>query len=287
MPDVTPQSPPTLSDGDFERIRQLAYNRFGVDLREKKDLVWARLRGVVRSAGCRTFSAYYDYVARDRSGEALEQMIDALTTNHTSFLREPAHFEFLTQVARREFTDASPLRIWSAACASGEEPYSIAMTMLAAGIAPERFSILATDISNRALDKGRRGTYSVDRLRELPPHWSRAFFCRPSKTAVVNPAPPVLQVRPQVARHIEFRRINLLELLPPLSAFQIVFCRNAMIYFDRQTQTRVIANLTQVLEPGGYLLVGHSETLSGIVHGLAYVRPAVYRKPSDVRKGAA
>ncbi|MFB3826867.1 MAG: protein-glutamate O-methyltransferase CheR [Bryobacteraceae bacterium] len=256
-----------LSSGEFEQIRRLARERFGLDLRPgKESLVAARLGKRVREQRFSSFRDYFRHVLDDRTGEALTGMIDALVTNYTSFFREPAHFEFLRALAQ----DWQPrrARVWCAACATGEEAYSLAF-VLAGGA----FELLATDISTRALQAARRGVYGADRLAEVPEPLRHRFFVRCS-----GPDQGQYQVRPEIRAQVDFRRINLIESFESLGGMTVIFCRNVMIYFDKATQQDLVERLAQRLEPGGYLFVGHSESLTGVRHGLEYVRPAVYRK---------
>ncbi|HZU25595.1 MAG TPA: protein-glutamate O-methyltransferase CheR [Bryobacteraceae bacterium] len=270
-----------LSAADFQRFRDLAYQRFGLDLREgKQDLVAARLGKRMRQRGIASFSDYYRMVVSDSSGESLIELIDALTTNHTSFLRERAHFDLLGKLVREAGTAAGSLQIWSAASSTGEEPYTILFTILEANpsLATGRVAplVLATDISTRALQLATKAAYSRDRLRDLPESWLRNWFIRDSDSEV-------LRVKPDIARLVEFRRMNLIEPFHHGRTFDFIFCRNVMIYFDRRTQQDLIGRLHACLKPGGYLLVGHSESLSGIEHPFAYVRPAVYRRKPGSR----
>lgn len=293
-PDWFQQSAPVELDGrEFERIRLLAHERFGLELRQGKEgLVAARLAKFIRRDGHSSFSSYVDQVLRDSSGRAMVEMIDALTTNHTSFLRERAHFDFLCETVLPEITRRDRLEFWCAASSTGEEPYTLACAVLAwlqsaAGRLARQgrpgceqvpwIRILATDISTQVLDRAARGVYSAEAVRGLPEEWLRAYFLRGS-----GRAKGLVRVKPEVARLVEFRRLNLIEPFTHPHAFPVVFCRNVMIYFDRPTQQRVVNALSACLEPGGYLFVGHSESLQGIHTGLDYVRPAVYRRPAPL-----
>lgn len=275
-----------LTQREFDQIRRLAHQHFGLDLRDgKQELVAARLGKKIRRWGFRTFQEYYDHVLGDASGEALVEMIDALTTNHTMFLREPAHFDFLHQVAATELYDRDPIEIWSAACSTGEEPYSIAICLLeelgpqAAG----RIRITASDISTRALETARKAVYAAERFEAFPSGWLPRYFLRGEAEWK-----GWFRAKPELRRLIEFRRINLMEPFTNQPQFAVVFCRNVMIYFDKPTQENLLGRLTACLEPGGYLLTGHSESLLGGRLSLEYVRPAVYRKPfHGTRQGRA
>ena len=261
---------PRLKDRDFARIRDLAYERFGLHLNDgKQSLVSSRLGKLIRQGGFASFQDYYEHVVNDTSGRAVTAMIDCLTTNHTSFLREPDHFALLGKRIVPEHLGRGRLRIWSAACSTGEEPYSVLFTVLAdAGADPGQVEIRATDISTRVLDTARRGSYASDRLTTVPPEWKSRFFTRCADK---------YQVKPEYTRLIAFERLNLIENFPGTATYNVIFCRNVMIYFDRATRADLVRRLSQRLEPGGYLFVGHAESLIGIDHSLTYIQPAVYR----------
>jgi chemotaxis protein methyltransferase CheR len=264
-----------MTAGEFRQIADLAYERFGLDLRRGKEaLVAARLGKKLREFGFGTFTEYHRYVLADSSGDALVDLIDALTTNHTSFLRERAHFEFLARAANEEFQGVSTIRIWSAACSSGEEPYSIAMCLAEAlaKTSHRQFRILATDISTRVLDTARRGVYEASRFDDVPEPWRLAHLLRGK-----GESQGFYKIKPALAQKIEFGRLNLIQPFPQRGLFHVIFCRNVMIYFDKAIQRGVVERLTACLEPGGYLFVGHSESLNGIEHALEYIRPATYR----------
>ena len=262
-----------LAPQEFEQIRQLAYRTFGLDLKAgKEELVSARLRKLVRGGGFHSFQDYYQSIVADRTGASLLAMIDALATNHTSFLREPDHFQFLRDQVVPGLGARDPIEVWSAACSTGEEVWTLAM-LLNEALPNRRVRIAASDISNKALSFAQRAVYPTERCHGLSAAWLARYFAAEGRPPVSYQATAAL--RAQVA----FRRINLVESYSWPHPFPIVFCRNVMIYFDRQTQERVIAGLCQHLEPGGYLFVGHAESLTRVSHSLEYVRPAVYRKP--------
>jgi chemotaxis protein methyltransferase CheR len=278
MPDTGADTEIVLKEREFREISRLAHERFGLDLKPGKEaLVASRLGKKLRQRGFGSFSDYYQHVLSDGSGEALVELIDALTTNHTSFMRERAHFEFLSRAAVEEFAGSNPLEIWSAACSSGEEPYSIAMCVLdalaRAGSTTRSLRILATDISTRVLDIARRGVYPAERFREMPDAWRRAFLLKG-----VGASEGSFKVKPELTRLVEFERINLIQPFRGNRLFHVIFCRNVMMYFDKATQQDIVQRLSARLEPGGYLFVGHSESLTGVRHELEYVCPATYRK---------
>jgi chemotaxis protein methyltransferase CheR len=279
MPAVDEISCRPLKASEFAKIRQLAYETFGLDLRAGKEtLVSARLGKHIRRSGCRSFDEYYEHVVNDSTGEALINLIDALTTNHTSFFREPAHFGFLRKTFLPEWKARGCIDIWSAACSTGEEPYSIAMSILEElrTVAPGKIRILATDISTRVLAAAEKGIYPAERLECLSPALLRSYWLRGEGDYA-----GCYRAKKEVRALVEFRRLNLLEPASQIGHFPLIFCRNVMIYFDKPTQQKVVARLVACLQPGGYLLTGHSESLTGIEHGLRYVQPAVYRKASS------
>jgi chemotaxis protein methyltransferase CheR len=273
-----------LTHAEFEYIRTLAHEVFGLDLREgKEQLVSARLGKHVRKLGFQKFSDYCDHVRSDSTGAALAEMIDALTTNFTSFLREPAHFDFLRDTALPEF-EGGRIDIWSSACSTGEEPYSIAICALErlGDKAREQVRILATDISTRALEGGKQGVYQSERLSGLPAPLLRKYFLKGERKWK-----GWYRAGTQLRAMVEFRRMNLTEAFPSLPSFAAIFCRNVMIYFDQKTQHELVSKLARCLVPGGYLLTGHSESLLRGHEALEYVRPAVYRKPASGGRGPA
>ena len=272
-----------LTTADFERVCRLARQRFGLDHKGgKEELVAARLGKKVREMRLGSYREYLRHVEEDGTGEALIGLIDALTTNHTSFLRENSHFEFLRQTVLPALGDRASLEFWSAACSTGEEPYTLAFVLLEelGASAAGRVKILATDISTKALAVAGRGVYAAERLEGLPKEWLHRHFLKGSGQWNGH-----FRVKPEVIRMIEFRRLNLIEPLPSVGPFPIILCRNVMIYFDRPTQQQVVKSLAGHLEPGGYLFVGHSESLTGVDHPLAYVRPAIYRNGARAARG--
>jgi chemotaxis protein methyltransferase CheR len=282
MPERTAN--PSASSGqrlgrkEFGLIADTMYKRFGIDLQGKEILVEARLGKKLRELGMESFERYWKMVEEDRSGEALTAMVDLLTTNHTSFYREMQHFDFLRKEIVSSLPDSARIRIWSAACSTGEEPYTIAFTMLDALKAAQsrRISILATDLSTRVLEAAGQGVYPSHRLGRMPVEQQGRYLMRGT-----GGAPGSFQVKPEVRSLITFRRINLMEDFSHVGTFEVIFCRNVMIYFDQKTQQSLVNRLSAQLAPGGYLLIGHAESLSGIEHGLRYIRPATYRKATS------
>jgi chemotaxis protein methyltransferase CheR len=268
-----------LSDKDLRTIVRLVYERSGITLHDgKRALVAARLQKRVRTGGFQSYGDYIRHVEMDGSGEELVQLLDAIATNHTSFFREPQHFQLLRErvlpplVARGA---AARIAGWSAACSSGEEPYTLAMTLreaVPAALHPQ-VSLLASDISTKVLRTATDGIYRMDRLEGLSIEQLRRHFEKGQGSHAGH-----ARVQPAVRQLVEFARLNLLEIVDLHRRFAFIFCRNVMIYFDRPVQQRVVAMLERHLLPGGHLFISHSESLNGITHGLQWVAPAVYRR---------
>ena len=274
-----------LTSKEFDHIRKLAHQKFGLNLHSGKEaMVTARLSRALRRHNFRSFREYYEFVQGDRTGRALQELIDALTTNFTNFLREPSHFHFLTNTVVPQLRHQPRIEFWSAACSSGEEPYSIALTMLDAlgEEALHKVRILATDICVDVLEKTREGVYAAERLAGLPPAWLQRYF-----EPVAGSRGSAFRVKTEVRRMVTVLPANLIEPFRPGNRFHVIFCRNVMIYFDRQTQGLLVQRMEEVLQPDGYLMIGHAEGLAGVSHGLAYVGPSIFRKPGpgQRRKG--
>jgi chemotaxis protein methyltransferase CheR len=278
-------SAPVLRPREFETIRHLAHQHCGIDLRNgKQGLVESRLARMLRELGLRSYTDYVEYVTSDRSGAALAAMVERLTTKHTSFFREPAHFEFLRKSVFPALRNRSRIHIWSAACSTGEEPYSIAMSLLEESPreANAKVKIKATDISTCALDKARSGAYAKQHLAAVAPSLQQRCL------VAVPEVSDSLRFTDNLRSMIDFEYLNLMSALPAGYRCSVIFCRNVMIYFDRPTQQSLVHRLSQHLEDDGYLFIGHAETLHNIDHNLEYVCPAIYRKPSvthDLQSG--
>ncbi len=266
---------PELTDADFRRVAELARQTAGINLqRGKEGLVRARLARRLRALGLASFDDYLSLVSSERSPVELKEMVDALTTNKTSFFREPQHFDYLRQKLLPAHVAAGTApRIWSAGCSSGEEPVTLAVVLHEC--LPEallrRSRILATDISARVLERAKEARYPAEQLAELPRDVVRRHF-------VPAPGGATWQVAEPVRRMIHFARLNLMGQWPMQGPFDAVFCRNVMIYFDKPTQGRLVRRFWDMLSPGGHLFVGHSESLTGLDHEFRYVQPAVYVK---------
>jgi chemotaxis protein methyltransferase CheR len=265
-----------LRPQEFRAIRDRLYGISGIDLQPGKEgLVQTRLAKRLRELGVPTFAGYLEYVEQDASGHELSHMVDLLTTNKTSFFRESHHFDLLRErVLPPLFTGADPIRIWSAGCSSGEEPYTISAIIddveQAAG--KRDVKILATDLSSRVLTRARDAVYDEAMLEGLD---------RPTRQRMFEPfdgGPGRWRVRASLRARVSFARLNLMKEWPMKGRFQVIFCRNVMIYFDRPTQERLIQRFHGMLCDGGHLFIGHSESLTGMCHGFSYVAPAAYVK---------
>jgi chemotaxis protein methyltransferase CheR len=269
----------TITDHEFDLISRLVYDESGINLTEnKKQLVIGRLGKRLRKLGLRTFKEYYSYLKENGGEKEVTTLLDCISTNKTDFFREPAQFDFLRRELIPEFlrSNNKKIRIWSAACSTGEEPYSIAISMHES--IPETDShdvkILASDISTKALDAAERGIYEAERLKPIPYDVIRRHFLMGTGNNVGT-----FKIKRHIRDMVVYRRINLMEASYPIrTVFDVIFFRNAMIYFDRPTQMEVVDKLSRYLKDGGYLFLGHSETLQGYESGLSYVRPNVYGK---------
>jgi chemotaxis protein methyltransferase CheR len=273
-----------ITDREFNQLRALVHQQTGIALNDsKRALVCARLGKRLRYHGYTTFSQYYQHLMEgDPDGQELGRMINAITTNKTEFFRERHHFEtlrseVLAALASRATVDGNrSLRVWSAGCSSGEEPYSIALTVLEA--LPRVFAwdvrILASDIDTDMLDRGMEGLYPDDQLGGVDERLRQRYFLR-GRGACEG----WVRVRPEVQELVTFRRINLRdEAWPIKTPLDCIFCRNVIIYFDRQLQHQLVGRFVQLLKPGGYLFLGHSESLLGMRVGLKHRGGTVYQK---------
>jgi len=272
-----------LTQEDYELIRRLVYAKSGINLGDQKlQLVRARLGKRVHEGGFKSFRAYYRYVEEDPTGEELCAFLDAITTNTTHLFREMRHFNYMRNIITRWLDDRdwcskhSALRIWSAACSSGEEPYSIAMVahdVLQKHPAIE-LKILATDLSTRMLSRAKLGLFDVHRVGTVPTQMKNRYL-----KSVKQDGQTYFQIVPELRRIVTFSRFNLMtETFPFRYGFDIIFCRNVMIYFDRPTQETLVNKMAHHLQPSGYLMIGHSESLNAVKHPLKYVEPTIYRK---------
>ena len=267
----------TISTDQFERFRTLIYDESGISLGEqKRTLLVSRLSKRLRELDLETFSEYYATVTEDQTREEFTRLLDLISTNKTDFFREPKHFDFLREQIIPELERTKRVRIWSSACSSGEEPYTIAMTLFDAAQNPGQwdFKILASDLSTRVLAKAAAGTYDEERVRDVLPDVVRRHFLRGRGESA-----GLIKVKPHLAEMIQFRRLNLMDdHFPIKSSLDLIFCRNVMIYFDRPTQGTLVNKFHHYLKPGGYLFIGHSESLQWVSHPFTLLAPTIYQK---------
>ena len=270
-----------LKDIDYERISRLVYEQCGINLHEgKKELVKARLGKRLREGSFKSFGEYYRYVTTDDGTDELISMIDSLSTNLTYFFREESHFQKLRNMIKLMVKTSNQgrlsekLRIWSAGCSTGEEPYSLAMTVCESvnGLSGD-VKIMATDISTRVLQTADKGIFGKERLKNVPPAILKKYFQMGSGSCEGQ-----FLIKKAIRDMVQFSRFNLMDTPPPNYRFDIIFCRNVMIYFDKATQEALVRRFHQCLNKGGHLFVGHSESLTGLSHELKYIEPSVYRK---------
>jgi len=268
-----------LTSSQFDKISRLVYQISGIDLREgKEELVKARLMRRLRHLKIFDFDRYLKYMARDKSGVEIGAMVDVLTTNKTHFFREFEHLEFLRDEIIPGFPKC-PIRIWSAGCSSGEEPYSIAIILSEAipDIGKRDIKILATDISYRMMEQARQGLYDEETLKSMPAQLRLKYF-RKTEARDGRSRSHRYRVVPQLQSMVSFAKLNLMEEWPMRGLFDVIFCRNVMIYFDKPTQENLVKRFWSFLHESGYLLVGHSESLTFLTHDYRYLKPAVYQK---------
>jgi chemotaxis protein methyltransferase CheR len=271
-----------IATEDYEFIRRLVYEHSRINLgADKTELVRSRVQKRLRALGMQNFETYCRLLDSPGGEEELTALLDVISTNVTHFFREYRHFEYLRDVALpawRQSTGSKPgaaLRVWSAACSSGEEPYSIAILLadFFQGRPAADWQITATDISTRMLATAEQGIYQADRLNLPVPEWMPAYFQQGT-----GRWEGCCRLKSSLRQRVSFRRQNLIQWPYPFTEkFDVIFCRNVMIYFDRETQARLIPQLAERLAPGGHLVVGHSESLIGIEHGLKTMRPSIYR----------
>jgi chemotaxis protein methyltransferase CheR len=274
--DINPKGNIDLTEKEFRLISGLVHEKFGVHLTEKKKaLIKGRLNSLMKFEGHSTFNSLYESVVNDESGKGMLSLIDRLTTNHSYFFREADHFRFLEETILPELRleKGDRLRIWSAGCASGEEPYTIALMLLehfGVNIRHLDIGIIGTDISMTALDQGSEGVYPEQRIGRLPAVY-RKYFKKNDNG--------LYKIDDKAKKLIMFKRLNLMEGDYPFRGqFQIIFCRNVMIYFDQETKLNLVQKFRHYLGEGGYLLIGHSETLGRHSDGYKYIRPTVYKR---------
>ena len=265
----------TINDRDFQRLVTFVHQNYGIDLSKKRQLILGRLSNTILSMGFSSFEEYIDNLIKNKKPEDLE--LNKLTTNYTFFMRESAHFDLFRDTILPYLVETKKdkvLSIWSAACSSGEEPYTISMILkefFGAKASAWDTRVLATDISQNALVAAKNAVYEEDSLKELSPTWKSKYFRQTGQ-------PGVYTVAPEIKSNVIFRTFNLMDPIKFRLKFDVIFCRNVMIYFDQPTKDALVKRFYDATNPGGYLLIGHSESLNKATTPYKYLKPATYRK---------
>lgn len=270
-----------ITDREYRLLADLVYDKIGINLTDqKRNLLMGRLQKILRQKQFKSFNEYYEYIISDKSGVALSDLANYISTNHTFFYREKDHFEFFLKIALPELTarlrnrNSHDLRVWSAGCSSGEEPYTLIMIMMEYfGAEYDRWDagILATDISEKALGIAKNAIYGEERIKYLPPLYIKKYFKKLPDGQY--------QVIDKVRNEVVYRRFNLMnEQFPFKNKFDAIFCRNVMIYFDNPTRKTLVDKFYNLTTNGGYFFIGHSETLKRDDFQYKYIMPALYKK---------
>lgn len=263
-----------IRQNEFEELRDFMYNRYGIDLSKKKQLIEGRLSNVLIAKGFTNFKDYLNSVYNDKTGKELTELVNKLTTNHTYFMRETAHFDFYRDTVLPELEKTArgkSIGIWSAGCSSGEEPSTLAMLNYNHFGANSGWDtrILATDISDRVLDIAKKGVYSAESVEAFPADLKRKYL---------QPCDGGYKFIDSIKNNIIYRKFNLMDRFSFKRKFNVIFCRNVMIYFDAKTKHELVNKFYDATEPGGYLFIGHSEYLEKDSIKYKYIMPAVYQK---------
>jgi chemotaxis protein methyltransferase CheR len=264
-----------LTDSQYNKLSNLIYDTAGINLGDnKKELVHARLCKVMRKRNISGFKEYISMIENDKTEEELTNLLDSIATNVTHFFREEKHFDFLVDNIKDKGYNGN-LRVWSAGCSSGEEPYSIAITLHEHILKPSSLmpTIVATDISTKILSRAVNGVYPMKAVNKLDKSMLRKYFLKGKDS---NHG--IVKVKKEISKIVEFKRLNLIENFTFNPKFDVIFCRNVMIYFDNQTREKLVRKFYDALNPGGYFIIGHSESLNGVQHPYDYVKPTIYRK---------
>jgi len=264
-----------ISTAEFAQFQKLIYKIAGISLADtKKVLLVGRLGRRLKSLGLSSFGEYYRLVTSSASPGELQTMVDLLTTNETYFFREEAHFDFLARTVLAKHPANAPFDVWSAASSTGEEIYTISFVLADTLGLDANWSITGSDISTAVLATAERGLYWLERTRGLPQSYLRKYCLKGVRSQAGS-----FMVAPEIKRHTRFIQVNLNQTLPAMGKFHVIFLRNVMIYFDADTKRQVVARLVEHLRPGGYFIVGHSESLNGLTETLRTVKPTIYQLP--------
>ncbi len=265
-----------INDDEFKAITSYIKENYGVNLTHKKPLIEGRLSNHIANLGFGSYMDYFNYAKNDIVNDEMSILINKLTTNHTFFFRENEHFDFYrNQVLPwvKNELKTKDLRVWSAGCSSGQEPYTLAMiTMDYLGVNASGWdhTILASDISDKVLTLAKNGIYAKEELEAVPDDWVTKYFNTYDNKRFI--------ASERLRKSVAYRNFNLLTPFEFKKQFQCIFCRNVMIYFDRPTKLSIVKKFYDALEPGGYFMIGHSESLSAFAHEFKYIKPSIYQK---------
>lgn len=265
-----------ITDQDFALFSKLVYDKTGINLHYgKKQLLQSRVNKVLRKREIPSYRAYYEIVKKDSSGQELIEFINLISTNVTHFFREEKHFDFIKQewFNNYDFKSKKSVKVWSAACSSGEEPYSIAITLKELLGESTPFEIYSSDISTKVLNMAQKGVYPFASIEKLNEQVLKKYFMEGK-----NSAAGYVKVKDNIKKHVTFHKVNLIEPFRLPFKFDIIFCRNVMIYFDLNIKELIVNKFFDVMNDNSYLLIGHSESLNGVKHSFNYVMPATYKK---------
>ncbi|MGD9568600.1 MAG: protein-glutamate O-methyltransferase CheR [Sedimentibacter sp.] len=263
-----------LKDNEFSEFVQYMHKNYGIDLSKKKILIEGRLSNLIEKKGMSSFSQYMDSIKRNNKDE-ITTLINKLTTNYTYFYREENHFKYMQQVIlpnEEKNNKMNVLNIWSAGCSSGEEPYTLAMVIddyFKFAKSKWKINILATDISENVLSKAREGIYNEEALRNLPDSYKNRYFEKKDN---------MYQVQPEIRKNVTFKVFNLMDPVMEKNKYDIIFCRNVMIYFNVETKINIVNKFYEANKVGGYLMIGHAETIQRNKSKYIYINPAIYKK---------
>lgn len=263
-----------LTDADFALVKAWLYGAAGISLTSaKKALVQGRLSRRLSELGFSAVGDYIGYLTSAAGGQERQIAINALTTNETYFFREPAHFDFIEQLALSVWDKYQKCRVWSAASSTGEEAYTVGMTMAAAGV--HDWEVIGTDINSEVIAQAAKGVYPIQRASKIPERQLKRYCLKG-----VGSMEGFFQISSEIRQSVSFQQGNILKKQLPLGLFDVIMLRNVLIYFDKTSKQQVLNSVLRHLKPGGYLLIGHAESLNGLDHELANIKPSVYRADS-------
>jgi chemotaxis protein methyltransferase CheR len=264
----------SITQPEFQLFKKFIYGQVGISLSDnKQSLVSGRLAKRLKYYNFNTFKQYYEFI-HQKGNEAEQQVVvDFLTTNETYFFREPKHFDFIRDKVLPQHNRTKQFRVWSAACSSGEEPYTLAM-VLAEHLQSSLWEIIASDVSTRVLETATRGRYPQDVIEDIPRNYLLKYCLKGTGSQ-----DGVVLISKELRRQMRFQHINLMHPLPKLGELDMIFLRNVMIYFDNDTKRALLDRMYTLLKPGGYLFISHSESLNGISEKFKIVQPSIYQRP--------